>query len=250
MQGFRAALTNEIEKMYKKSKMTVILIISVAVIAIGKFASMGMSSFGVGVFNKSTAFPMSVLLVLANTLLPLFTALIATDLFSGEFSHNTMKISMTRPISRFKLFSAKMGAITFFAFANLMSVMLLSIIVGLICNFSSITFTGIIRIVVSYLVTLIPIMVIALVVVFLSNIIKSSTAVFFLSVMLYIISYFMGTFFSQYSSIFITSMLGWHTHWIANEILFAKIIREFLIMLGYGIIFFTAGYYFFDKRDL
>ncbi len=250
MQGFRAALINEIEKMYKRNKMTVILIISVAVIAIGKLVSMGMSSVGVGVFNKSTVFPMSVLGVLANTLLPLFTALVATDLFSGEFSHNTMKISMTRPISRFKLFSAKIGAIAFFVLANLMSVMLLSIIVGLICNFSSITYTGIIRIIVSYLVTLIPIMVLALVVVFLSNIIKSSTAVFFLSVLLYIVSYVMGTVFSQFSSIFITSMLSWHMHWVADKILIAKIFREFLIMLGYGIMFFTAGYYLFDKKDL
>lgn len=250
MQGFRAALINEIEKMHKKNKITVVLIISVAVIAIGKLASMGMSGFGVGVLNKSTTFPMSVLAVLANAVLPLFTALVATDLFSSEFSHNTMKITMTRPISRFKLFSAKIGAIAFFVFINLMSVMLLSTIVGLIWNSSSLSYTGIVRIVVSYLVTLVPIMVIALMVVLLANIIKSSSTVFFISVLIYIASFVLGKFYSQYSSIFITSMLSWHMHWVADKMLIAKIIREFLIMLGYGIMFFTAGYYLFDKKNL
>lgn len=250
MQGYRAALINEIEKMYKKSKMTVILIISVAVIAIAKLLSLGASSFGIGVFKNSTGLPLSVLEVLANALLPLFTTLIATDLFSGEFSHNTMKISMTRPISRFKLFSAKIGAIAFFVSANLLLSMLLSIIITLIFNFSSITFIGIIRIVISYLVTFIPIMVLALIVVFLSNIIKSSSTVFFLSIMLYILSLVMSRVFLKFSGVFITSMLTWYTHWIADKIPLAKILREFLIMLGYGIMFFTAGYYLFDKKDL
>ena len=236
--------------MYKKKKMIVILIISVAVILIGKLISIGMSNVGVGVFKGSTVFPISVLSVLANTLLPLFTTLVAIDLFAGELSHNTMKITLTRPVSRFKIFSAKITAIAVFVFINLLSVMILSTIVGLICNFSSISLIGIIRIVISYIVTLLPIMIFALVVVFLSNIFKSGTAVFFLSIMLYLISFIMGKVFSPYSSLFITSMLDWHIHWVSDAMLISKITREFLIMLGYGIMFFTAGFYLFDKRDL
>lgn len=250
MGGYKASVVNELEKMYKKKKMIVILIISVAVILIGKLISIGMSTVGVGVFKESTVFPISVLSVLANTLLPLFTALVAIDLFAGEFSHNTMKITLTRPVSRFKLFTAKITAISIFVLINLLSVMVLSTIVVLICNSSSITFVGIIRIVISYIVTLLPIMILALVVVFLSNIFKSGTAVFFLSVMLYLVCFIMGTIFAPYSSLFITSMLDWHIHWVSDVMLVSKITREFLIMLGYGIIFFTAGYYFFDKRDL
>ncbi|NLL07273.1 MAG: ABC transporter permease subunit [Clostridiaceae bacterium] len=250
MEGFKATVINEIEKMYKKKKMIVILIISVAVIAIGILISIGLSSVGVGVFKKSSVFPISVLSVLANTLLPLFTTLVAIDLFSGEFSHNTMKIALTRPVSRFKLFSAKITAIAFFVMVNLVVVMLLSTSVGLICNFNSITFIGIIRIIISYIVTLLPIMVLALIVVFFSNILKSSSAVFFLCIMLYMISFVMGKIFSPYSSLFITSMLDWHIHWVSDTMLITKITREFLIMLGYGIMFFTGGYYLFDKRDL
>lgn len=93
-------------------------------------------------------------------------------------------------------------------------------------------------------------MVLALIVVFLSNIFRSSSAVFFLSIMLYIVSYILGTILSLYSSIFITSMLNWHVHWLADTVPVGKIFREFLIMLGYGIMFFTAGFYLFDKKDL
>jgi ABC-2 type transport system permease protein len=64
------------------------------------------------------------------------------------------------------------------------------------------------------------------------------------------ISFVMGKIFSPYSSLFITSMLDWHIHWVSDTMLITKITREFLIMLGYGIMFFTGGYYLFDKRDL
>ncbi len=250
MGGYKATIINELEKMYKKKKMIVILIISIAVILIGKLISFGMSTVGVGVFKESTIFPISVLSVLSITLLPLFTTLVAIDLFAGEFSHNTMKITLTRPVSRFKIFSAKVTVIAIFVLINLLSVMFLSTVAGLICNFSSISFIGIIRIVISYIVTLLPIMVFALVVVFFSNIFKSGTAIFFLSVMLYLISFIMGKILSPYSSLFITSMLDWYIHWVSGVTLIPKITREFLIMLGYGIMFFTAGYYLFDKRDL
>lgn len=250
MERFKAALVNEIEKMYKKKKAIVIIIISLITIVFGQLMVIAIrSGFGIrGV--SSTEFPLLVLSVFVNTILPLFTALVAIDIFTGEFSHNTMKIALTRPISRLKLFSAKIAAVAFFALINLMVVMILSTLTGFLFNTSSITMIGLIRIVVSYLVTVIPIMALAIIIIFFANVFRNSTAVFFLSIILFIAFKALEFVFPQYSSLFFTSYLGWYNLWISDAMPFMKILRQLLIMLGYGIMFFTAGYYLFDKKDL
>jgi len=45
-------------------------------------------------------------------------------------------------------------------------------------------------------------------------------------------------------------MFDWYVLWNVDIIPLDKLIREFLIMAGYAIMFYTAGYYMFDKRDL
>jgi ABC-2 type transport system permease protein len=250
MEGFKAAFINEIEKMYKKKKAVVVVIISLVVIVLSQLIVIGMrTGFGIrGV--SSLEFPITVLTLFVNTILPLFTALVAIDVFAGEFSQNSMKISLTRPITRLKLFTAKISATAFFVLANLFIVMILSTLTGFIFNTASITASGFVRILVSYGVTLIPILTLVLVVVLFANIFRSGSATFFLCIILFLAFKVLGYVFSQYSSLFITSMLDWYNLWIADSIPLLKILRMFLIMAGYGIMAFTAGYYLFDKKDL
>lgn len=250
MEGFKAAFINEIEKMYRKKKAVVIIIASLVVIAVGQLMVVGVRN-GLGLRGaNSTEFPILVLSVLVNTILPLFTALVATDIFAGEFSQNTIKIALTRPVTRMKLFTAKIAAIAFFAFANLLVVMVLSTLTGFVFNSSSSGITGIFRIGASYLVTLIPMITLALVVAFFANIFRSGSLVFFMAIVMFIACKGLGLVFPRYSSLFITSMLDWYNLWIADSLPIAKILRQFLIMSGYSIMFFTAGYYLFEKKEI
>ncbi len=250
MEAFKAALTNEVEKMYKKKKAAVIIIISLVVIVMGQLMVTGIRN-GLGLRTAGgTEFPVLVLSVFTNTILPLFTALVTIDVFAGEFSHNNMKIILTRPISRLKIFSAKLTAVSFFVLANLIVVMLLSTLTGFLFNSASISVTAIVRILISYFVTVIPVMTLAIIISVFANILKSGSAVFFMSILLYIVLKALGYVFPQYSSLFVTSMLDWYNLWIADSIPVLKALRLFLIMLGYSITAFTAAFYLFDKKDL
>ena len=95
---------------------------------------------------SSMEFPILVLSVVVNTILPLFTALVTIESFSGEFSQNTMKIALTRPVSRLKFFTAKLTAIMLFILANLLFVMIFSIMAGCLFNSNSFTLHSVIRI--------------------------------------------------------------------------------------------------------
>jgi ABC-2 type transport system permease protein len=128
--------------------------------------------------------------------------------------------------------------------------MLLSTITGFIFNPTPVTVLGLIRIILSYAVTLLPVMVLALVIVFFANIFRSGVAVFFLSIILFIVFKALEIVYSQYSSFFITTTLDWFHLWNMDSLPMLKLLREFLIMSGCAIMFFTAGFYLFDKKDL
>ncbi len=249
MAAFQAAFINEIEKLYKKKKVLVAVILSLVIIIIGQIAILGMrSGFGIRGAGKMD-FAVLVLSVVINTILPLFTALVAIDMFSGEFSHNVMRGALTRPVSRFKLFSAKIGAIGVFILANLLVLLILSVLAGVLFNNGTLSGLEVLKTSLAYIMSFFPILVLALLVVLLANFLKSGTSVFFLGILLFLGCKVVGIFFSQYSGLLITGQLEWYNLWLSTSFPGAKVFRQFLIMGGYSIMLFTAAYYLFDKKE-
>lgn len=249
MAVFQATLINELEKLSKKKKALLAFILSLAVIVIGQILVVGVRS-GFGIRGAgSVEFPILVLSVVVNSILPLFTALVAIDCFSGEFSNNIMRFTLTRPVSRFKIFLAKVTAISLFILTNLLLLLIFSTIAGFLFNANSASLASFGKTVITYLVSLIPLLVLALGIVLLANILKSGTSVFFVSILVFLVLKGAGILFPQFSSLLITTHLDWYHLWLANSFPLDKILRGFLLMLGYAIIFFTAGYYLFDNKE-
>lgn len=250
MAGVKAAFLNELDKLVKKKKIFAAVLVATLCVIIGQIAvTLIKNGFGLRVVG-SLEFPIIVLSVFSYTVLPLFTAFVAIDMFCGEFTSNTMKITLSRPVSRFGVFTAKVLTIALFILANLLFVMLLSTLAGILFNPSSSSLSNFARVSMSYISTFVPIFTLALLIVLLSNIFRNGLSVFFLSVIVFLGFNVLGILFSTYSSFFITSMLDWYNLWISDSPGVFKILRQFLIMAGCSIMFFTAGYYLFDKRDL
>jgi ABC-2 type transport system permease protein len=250
MESFKASFAVEVEKMYRRKKAVIILIMSILIIIFVQLITTVLrSNLGI-IGNTASGFPITVLSVFSKTILPLFTALVVIDTFTGEFANNTMKIVITKPVSRLKIYVSKLAATSFFVLANLLVVMVLSIIVGAVFSIETVTLSGVLRAVAAYVVTFVPIMIIAVVIAFLANFFKSSAIVFFMSIIIYAVSQVFGVVLTSYSNLFITTSLDWYKLWIANSLPLGEILRQILYMAGYVLIFFTAGFYRFDKRDL
>ena len=250
MESFKASFAVEVEKMYRRKKAVLILIMSILIIIfVQLITTIIRSNLGI-IGTTASGFPITVLAVFSKTILPLFTALVVIDTFTGEFANNTMKIAITKPVTRLKIYTSKLAATGFFVLANLIAVMVLSIIVGAVFSIETFTLVGTLRAIAAYLFTFVPIMVIAVVIAFLANVFKSSVTVFFMSIIVYGISQVFGVILTSYSNIFITTSLDWYKLWIADSLPFGEIIRQILYMTAYVLIFFTAGFYKFDKRDL
>lgn len=249
MAVFKITLINELEKLYKKKKVLVAIILSLVVIIIGQLGILGVRT-GYGIRGAGNAeFSILVLSIVVNTILPLFTALVAIDSFSGEFSHNTMKLTLTHPVSRFKVFAAKIMSISLFILAILFLLLVLSLMTGFLFNTNSASFADVLKTIVAFGVSIFPQIVLALGIVLIANLFKSGVSVFFISVLVFLGSQVIGLVFSQYGNLFLTNYLDWYTLWLSQNFPFLKIIRQFLLMIGYAIMLFTAGFYFFDKKE-
>ncbi|MGI1657851.1 MAG: ABC transporter permease [Desulfitobacterium sp.] len=249
MAVFQAAFINELEKLCKKKKAVVAIILSLLIIVVGQLMVLGVRT-GFGIRGAgSMDFPMLVLSVAINTVIPLFTALVAIDSFSGEFAQNTMRITLTRPVSRFKLFTAKVSAIGLFVLANLALLLVFSMLAGLLFSGDAMTWGGFFKTIVAYGVSFLPMFILALGIVLLANILKSGISVFFVTILLVLVCKGLGLFFSQYSGLLITTYFDWYSLWLANSVPLLKILRQFFFMLGYGMMFFTGAFYLFDKKE-
>ncbi|MBD0382826.1 ABC transporter permease [Paenibacillus sedimenti] len=250
MAGFKAAFLNEAVKLMKKKKLLAAAILSTLAVMIGQLAVTTIKhGLGLRVVG-SVEFPIVVLQFFSYTILPLFATFVAIDMFNGETSSNTMKITLLRPVSRFGVFSAKVLNLALFIAGILLFVMIISMLAGFIFNPSTASFEGVFKVIASYALTFFPVLVFALIVILLANVIQGGLAVFFLSILVFIAFNFLGIAFSAYSSFFVTSMFDWYFLWISESINVFKILRQVLILAGCGMMLFTTGFYLFDRKDI
>ena len=249
MAVFKAALINELEKLYKKKKALAAIIFSLAVIILGQLMILGVrSGFGIRGAGRGE-FPILVLSVVVSTVLPLFVALVAIDSFSGEFAHNIIRVTLTRPVSRFKIFSAKVMAIAIFILFNLLLIFVFSVVIGLIFDYGSMALPDIGKSFLAYMVSLLPLLVLVLGIILLTHILKSGISVFFAAVLLFVASEILALIFPTYASLLITSHLGWYKLWAAHTFPLQVVMRELLLMVGYAIMLFVASFYLFERKE-
>lgn len=248
MVGLQANYRNELYKIRKKKKLVVGSILSILAVVIGQVsATLINQNLGLLVV-RSTELPLMILGVMMYSIFPLFITFITIDMFNNEFNRNTMKLVLTRPSSRFTIFTGKLLALFTVLILNIASVMVLSLIIGIVFNLSSVTYIGIIRSIVAYLVSILPLIAFALFVVLLANLVKSGNSVFFLTVLSFIGMYVAGIIFHQASSFLFTSMFDWYRLWISESIQWLKLLRMGLSMVGFSIMLYCIAYLSFERK--
>ena len=247
METLKAVYINEIFKISKKKKFIGAFIFSILAVLVAAIVVYSLNNFAGIRITGSSDFSIMVLSLLSYTFFPLFTAFIAIDMFAGEFADNTIKITVTGPASRFKVFLGKILAIASFIMANLILVMVLSFVVSLLIGSSM---PNLFKILGAYIMEFLPIFIFGLVVVLISNIAKGTTSSFMFSVFVFLLSTGLAFAFPDLKSLLFTSAFDWYRLILASYVNYSKIFRIFLILLGYGIMLFTGAYYLFEKKDI
>lgn len=249
MDVLRANIVNELQKLFLKRKILVLLILVAAACFIPAFFITSIQTRLIFISLSSISFPLMVLSVFTNVFLPFFIFMAASELFAGEVGSKSLKLVLLRPISRFKVFASKNIALSIYIIINLLVVFIVSVLSCVVLNQGS-ALQNISLITFAYFIDVIPAIILAVFSSFLVQFFRSSTSALTACVLLYIVVRILSLFIGGLNNAVFTSYLNWYSIWHFSGAGFLKAINIFFMILAYGIIFFTLGYYLFDKKEV
>lgn len=186
MKKYIAGVVNESLKLIHRKKYLVFLIIGIAMSLFNVLGKTLVSKVSSGALNLSgSSASMAMITLFVDFLIPLVVMMAVCDLFATEFQELTIKASLLRPVSRFKLYSAKITAVTLLALVYLVvlfvSSTLLDVLItgrtgNLLYSFGA------------YLLDIVPLFVVILMATFLNQLGKGSTLAMFLCIIVYMLS--------------------------------------------------------------
>lgn len=247
MDNLRANVLNEVRKLFLKKKTSVFLIIMAILSFLTAFFISSIQAKLIFIAISSLSYPLMLLTIFTNVFLPLFVFMTAADLFSNEIADRTLKLVLTMPISRFKIYTSKIIAISIYVILNFFVIFLVSMLSALFLN---INVTSISNVIFGYLVDIIPALILVIFAAFITQFFRSGTAALISCIFIYIGIEALSLFSTVFNNNIFTHYLNWYSLWLSSGTNLLRELNIFLLLLAYGIIFFTAGYYLFDKKEV
>lgn len=244
MNQIRAGIINECTKLFHRVKYKILLIsIGISVIALGLLSDFIEIYINISLSNL----PLNVLSVLNMLLIPLISFMAVADLFAVEQGNGSIKAIITRPINRNEILISKMISILIYT----VSVLAVTFVIGTIMGiaFGKTEFISIPQIFTAYVVSIIPIIPTILFSILISQLLKNSVSSLMLSVLFYIIIMVLTVIIPSISSIIFISYTNWYKLFIGTQIPIKLVLRIVGIFAGYSLIFFSAAYALFEKRE-
>jgi ABC-2 type transport system permease protein len=249
MSSLYVSMANEIQKVFLRKKNIVLLVIAASIPVAAAF-SFGFLQDRLGIFAVNGAsFPIFVLDILTSVILPLFIFSVAADLFAGEVGENTLKITLTRPVTRLKVFLSKIAATGAFIVACLGVVFVIAIAAGAVLAGSAPGPAGIGGTLLAYSAAVVPMLVLAMLAAFLNQLFKSGSSALMASVLVYLLAKAMPFVSPAIGRLSPVAHTGWHSLLLGTTVGAGVIWNALLLMAAYLLIFFGGGYYLFDKKD-
>lgn len=250
MNKIYAGIIVEAEKLLYKKK-TIALIIGLVAICLLAAAALaaGQHLLGVTAVN-STRFPLLYLYLLVNFFLPLMVFSMAADMFAGEVGDKTLKLALVRPVSRFKTYVGKNLALACFIAGSLALALITSWLFGSILTGGGEFFDSFIKTGKAYLLAVVPVTVLAFYAAFVSQFFKSSSSAILACLLTFLLAKIIGLMYPDISGLLFTGYLDWHLLWLSDTVQLSRLLSIGGLFLSGNLIFFTLGYYLFDKKEL
>lgn len=182
--------------------------------------------------------------------IPVFVVFICTDIFSGEYSDGTIKITLLAPVSRFKIFMGK-----FLAVLTFIACMLLVGFVFSVLEYTS-DFKAIFGdrslfflIALSYIAAILPLSVFALMAIAVSNLFENTNFSFLLIIVLSAVFSAVDVFYPRLSFVFSLMDFNFPFLIISGRSLYG-VFNVIVSLLGYFMLFFSVAYSLFESKEI
>jgi ABC-2 type transport system permease protein len=250
MHSLKVSILNELWKIWSRKKSIFFLCVS-ALIPIGTamMLSRFQSGFGIAAVTSSD-FPIMVLNVLTLFVMPLLVFMTAADMFAGEWGDKTLRIVLTRPVTRIKVYVAKQTALLLLICTHMAAAFLCSAAAASFLARNGSFPLAMMRALLAYGTAVMPMMTLGIAAVFVSQFFKSSSGALTVCILLYALCKLVAFFIPQLNNYSPTAYTDWYMLWIGQTVAAGKIASIFMFLLACCILFFTAGFYLFDKKEV
>ena len=249
----KAAIQNECRKLMLHKKYTVLLIIGVLLCLgwslTGRLLSAALNAFvGLGVLWDFNSVPTSSLPLLSQFYLPLMIFMAVTDLFAGEYGDQTIRASLVRPITRLKLYTAKLAAVMVYVACFLGAVFVVNLIAGVIVGGVD-SFWVVLRTLTAFALTLVPLAALACFAALAAQVIKSGSLLMFGMIFALLLLKALPLLLPFTRDMLFTSFLGWYRMFTGTLPMLGVLVNAAVTLLASGAVFYLAGTMAFDRKD-
>lgn len=240
------ALKNELIKLFSKKKYIVLLIIALLICAGREGMNLILSKL-THTDIKSANMIMEMFPFFAEVYVPLVVFMAVCDLLSSEMHDLTIKASLLRPVTRFKLLSAKM--LSSFIMGAVFYVFILAVCAAMQGVFGELTASYLFKSTAAYLIDLVPLFVLVLFAALINMLCKTPTLSMFMTIVGYAVLKYCNYFSPILNSMLFTSYMQWHKLWIGSIIPFGALFTKVCIIVGTSLLLYTSDYILFDKKE-
>ncbi|MEN6520017.1 MAG: ABC transporter permease [Armatimonadota bacterium] len=203
--------------------------------------------------------------------LPLFVCVVVGDLISGEAAEGTLKSMLSRPISRGRLYSAKLMTAVIYTAALTLFLGLASYVVGAVFlgRGALMTFQwgglfeaqgvfvysegeGLVRMLLAYAFAALAVLTVGSIAFFISTLVTNSLGAIGGAMIVYIVLRLVGVigYFDPIEPYLFTTYMGAFEGFFIDEIPWLEIGKYALILLTYSAAFAGAGFLIFRRKDV
>ncbi|RKP56940.1 ABC transporter permease [Cohnella endophytica] len=249
MASLRAAIRNEFCLMYYRKTTLIFMVVSVVVPILATFAFRSLKSV-LGIISVNSSFPIEMLGVYTAIWIPIFLFLTIAELFPHEVSTRTLKLSLLRPITRFRIYLAKLSALA----VAIAALLFLLLAVTLICNAlagsvgqSLADWFGFVK---AYFAGFLSMLALAAFFSWVSQFFRSSSGFLTFSIVIYAAAKIAPYFVKGFSAFSLASYTDWYVLWLSNTVASGRLLTSSLFVLSGIVLFVSLGYLSFERREV
>lgn len=237
---------SELYKLATKKKYIVITIIGALVCILRLGGSVLIAKVSGGELVIKSNLIMEMIGFVTDILIPLIIFMAVTDLFASEVQEDTLKASLVRPLTRFKVMTSKSIAAFVLGCAALMAMFVICLIIQIISGNS---LSAVPHTLAAYIIDMIPIMSLVAMAVLINMLSKSPTLAMLLCIVAYAVFKYMNYYVSPIGQMIFTAYSQWHRIWIGSSLPITALMSKTGILLGSILILYTISYIIFEKKD-
>ena len=247
MNTFLFALKKELYKLTHKKKYIVFILIGAAVSLIRWGGSALITRLTDGYVTMKTNMTLEMLPFAVEILIPIIMFIAAADLFTHEYSADTLKMCLLQPITRFKLLTAKAAAVVITGAASLLIMYIVNMIIQLLSGGSiaqaPVTLAA-------YIIDILPLIGVAFLGILINVCLKGSASSMLLCLAVYAVMKYMGLYVAGSESFLFTASAKLHVMILGQALPMHILMYKMGILFGSILILYPVSYIIFDKKNV